>query len=1287
MDLPGLSVKFGMDHSGFDSGVSHVKQSASSLGSAFSGMGAALSSALTTAAGFVIAQEGMRAFGAAASFAKESAIGLNDSLQQAKIGFTTMLGSASAADSFLQQMAQFAATTPFQFLDVTKAAQSLMAYGFAAKETLPLLTDIGNVSSAFGAGQQGIDAMTRAIGQMNASVILHTQDLNQMVQVGVPVWTILADATGKSTAQVRQMVEQGQIASDVFIKAFDEWSRAKFGDMMEQQSHTFSGAMSTIHDVLQMGIAQGLRPFFDEIAKDADKLGQLLQTQKFQDFVVKIQTGSAQIVSSLKNIFQNIHDDGLVATLSHAQQTLDQFASNLFTAGWNAMVTYAQGMASGAREVLQSTVSGIAQTVADYFVGHSPPPKGPLSEVDTGGANVGKAWVKGLGIGFAGVTAVAEKAASVFSVLNLSMTLPDGQAELAKAKDDLDGLTQAGKDVDAQIKIIDHALASLQDEAYDLNTRIDAITSAYQDQIDPLQKQVDLLNQAESLEQKRVDLQEQLRQVQISRMQIEAQGDPAQREALNQQMDVVKSKEDEHDLDKQIADIQQQIADATKSTSDAQGGLTENERIELDLKLKGAATFEQRQKVLDDLQAKIDADKAKGIDVTYRQKQLDEQQLQLANAEKKAGYNPTESSTSKSSAPDVEGLQLKLQELQIQKQLNDLVNEPLELKAESDQRQLDSKKQIQDLDNQEIAARKEMLALPIEAQISKLKDEQAAALKPLQDALALNQSQTAEINHQRQGWQLLKGDINDAMQPLQDALDAQKKADAEKKAKADKAGKDAGPSVDLAPGEARLPTTDIGGANGPGEGLHKAFNDSAQIDFGQIGRDWAKRIGDGIKNYIKDNWGRLIGGAIGALAGSFLDEYLGPFGTWLGAGIGARLGESFQHKMEEIDMKSALQTMVARLKAGDFANAFKPLGDALGPTLSQVWQRIQESAPGFLANLGILLAKASAWLSTDGLAFIIEATAKLSGALIDWVVPRIPDLLAGLGMLLLAVGDWAVTVFLPFWAKKLAEWGLALVSWAEPRIPELLKGLGNMLFRLNDWVNNDANVAIQNALVSWAKSFISWLDPKAVDLLKGADGLLHSVVDWINNVNPSIQDALTSWASSFTGWIGDVVKKIPDEAGKILSALSDWATKTAKDGIASIGGTIADTLITGITDGIGSLAHKLGEALKSAILDSLPDALKGAGEKIWNAGKSLVPGHAAGVQSFMGGLSLVGEAGPELVNLPRGADVVGTGQTGALLSQLQGHGPSHITIPVNIGGQELYKILVDLMGHQATRTY
>ena len=68
-------------------------------------------------------------------------------MQQARIGFTNMLGSADKADTMLKQLSDFAAKTPFEFPELVKSSQRMMAMGFAAKDVIPTLTAVGDAVS------------------------------------------------------------------------------------------------------------------------------------------------------------------------------------------------------------------------------------------------------------------------------------------------------------------------------------------------------------------------------------------------------------------------------------------------------------------------------------------------------------------------------------------------------------------------------------------------------------------------------------------------------------------------------------------------------------------------------------------------------------------------------------------------------------------------------------------------------------------------------------------------------------------------------------------------------------------------------------------------------------------------------------------------------------------------------------------------------------------------------------------------------------------------------------
>ena len=78
----------------------------------------------------------------------------------------------------------------------------------------------------------------------------------------------------------------------------------------------------------------------------------------------------------------------------------------------------------------------------------------------------------------------------------------------------------------------------------------------------------------------------------------------------------------------------------------------------------------------------------------------------------------------------------------------------------------------------------------------------------------------------------------------------------------------------------------------------------------------------------------------------------------------------------------------------------------------------------------------------------------------------------------------------------------------------------------------------------------------------------------------------------------------------------------------------------------------------ASIINSIGSKLSSIGKL--TVGGSLIPGFATGVQNFGGGLAVVGERGPELVNLPRGSDVIPNGQ-------MSSAGGGQTTININVG--------------------
>lgn len=175
-------------------------------------------------------------------------IQFNAMKEQAQIAFTTMLGSGEKAKVFLKGLQDFAAKTPFEFPDLVRASQRLMAMGFAADRVRSILETVGDAAAGMGRGSDAIDSITKALGDMQAKGKVSTQELNQLSEAGINAGKILADSMGKGRAEFQALVEKGIIPADQAIRVLLDGMNSQFGGMMAKQSATFSGLVSTIKD-------------------------------------------------------------------------------------------------------------------------------------------------------------------------------------------------------------------------------------------------------------------------------------------------------------------------------------------------------------------------------------------------------------------------------------------------------------------------------------------------------------------------------------------------------------------------------------------------------------------------------------------------------------------------------------------------------------------------------------------------------------------------------------------------------------------------------------------------------------------------------------------------------------------------------------------------------------------------------------------------------------------------------------------------------------------------------
>ena len=175
-----------------------------------------------------------------------SGIEYNAQIEKYTTGFTNMLGSAEAAQQVMNQIQEDAAKTPFDVESLTKANQYLISAGENASYARNTIMALGDAVSATGGGNDELNRMSQNLQQIANTGKATTADIKQFAYAGIDVYGILADYTGKSTAEVQKMTISYDLLTQALQAASEEGGR--YYNSMDSQSQTMNGRVSTLKD-------------------------------------------------------------------------------------------------------------------------------------------------------------------------------------------------------------------------------------------------------------------------------------------------------------------------------------------------------------------------------------------------------------------------------------------------------------------------------------------------------------------------------------------------------------------------------------------------------------------------------------------------------------------------------------------------------------------------------------------------------------------------------------------------------------------------------------------------------------------------------------------------------------------------------------------------------------------------------------------------------------------------------------------------------------------------------
>ena len=174
--------------------------------------------------------------------------------------------ATSKTKSYLADLRDFAATTPFELPQTLDAVKRLLSIGYAADEVKDrLLPAIGDIVSALGQPASSISAVVYAFGQMKSAGRVMSQDLMQIGNAlpGFNAKVAIAEQLfSGDMAAMAKATESGALdaetAIQAIIKAMQEFPGA--AGAMARQSKTLAGVLSTFNDTVNNALIDGLMP-------------------------------------------------------------------------------------------------------------------------------------------------------------------------------------------------------------------------------------------------------------------------------------------------------------------------------------------------------------------------------------------------------------------------------------------------------------------------------------------------------------------------------------------------------------------------------------------------------------------------------------------------------------------------------------------------------------------------------------------------------------------------------------------------------------------------------------------------------------------------------------------------------------------------------------------------------------------------------------------------------------------------------------------------------------------
>lgn len=376
----------------------------------------------------------------------------------------SLMGSVAGGEQAVAWIKDFAKNTPLEVAEVTEAFALLKTYGLDPMDGA--LQAVVDKNEELGGGLERLTGIASALGQAYAKQKLQTEEILQLVERGVPVWSLLEKVTGKNAAQLQDLATKGKLGRDVIKALIAEIGKGAEGAAAKNMS-TLTGLVSNLSDVWsgfldrisKSGAMDYVKKKLGEVADKIDQMdkdGRLDRlAQSLSDTFVNGAESIGKYIEQLGEIDFNGLADKASAMAKQIGPAIDQaltagqYVSATLSTVWNSFSILVSSTAATLAKGVQLTLGNVLLAggqIAGFFGGSEIKAKaeglytflgelsaGYLDQAKTDLDQIGSAWDfldnKAGSSAKRQAAAEAEKTAAVKSALDQQRMLNQAHAD------------------------------------------------------------------------------------------------------------------------------------------------------------------------------------------------------------------------------------------------------------------------------------------------------------------------------------------------------------------------------------------------------------------------------------------------------------------------------------------------------------------------------------------------------------------------------------------------------------------------------------------------------------------------------------------------------------------------------------------------------------------------------------------------------------------------------------------------------------------------------------------